>query len=236
MTKAVKVKGQPISGSGIMATTLPDAPLSERVGNITIETPKGDIVASKGGVVQDALNGNRSLEPTVTLTAGTRDAAGNVVYPGNIDAGGSGVIGVNTVLNAAGNISGLVVSSGNSDISAAANVSGTFFAAGNANFNAGGNISGTVIAGGGISAGSGNFNASAFSASVSVAGAKTESSLPASAAPSPKSGSAAKTAQDESAQQVASKSDADDDEKKRAAKGPVLRRSTGRVTVLLPPS
>src|SRR5205085_2305274 len=38
-TFAVTVKRQPISGSGILATTLPDSPANETVGNIKVLTP-----------------------------------------------------------------------------------------------------------------------------------------------------------------------------------------------------
>jgi filamentous hemagglutinin family protein len=234
VTKAVTLKNQPIAGSGIMALTLPDAPLNETVGNITIETPRGDITASQGGVVQDALNGNRSLSPTVTLTAGTRDASGAILYAGNIDAGGSGVIGVNTKLNAAGDIKGLVVARGDSFINAAANVSGTFFAAGTANFNAGGTVSGTVIAGQGINAGSGGFNATAFSQNVTVGGAKGESALASSASAGTTSQSASQSAQQDSVKQVALAQASSDDDVRKNLKRPTLVKRTGRVTVILP--
>ena len=238
-TGAMTVKYQPIVGSGILAATLPDAPITEAVGNVTVLTPRGNISASSGGIVQDPLNGNRSLTPTLTLTAGTRDANGNVVYPGNIDASDSGVIGINTKLNAAGNITGLVISQGTSDISAAANVSGTFFSVGASTLSVGGTLSGIVIAVGGISAAAATVDASMMSSSVNVSGARAESSLPSSATASAASGSAVASAQDESTKTVAPPPTAttgDEDEKKRREKQPVLRRSVGRVTVILPGS
>jgi Filamentous haemagglutinin family outer membrane protein len=73
VTFQVRTPQQPISGSGILATTLPDAPRSVRVGDITVETPRGSINASQGGMVQEPLNGNTALSSTVTLTAGTRN-------------------------------------------------------------------------------------------------------------------------------------------------------------------
>ena len=42
-TGAVSTPQQPIAGSGILATTLPDAPHSLAAGNITVLTPQGDI-------------------------------------------------------------------------------------------------------------------------------------------------------------------------------------------------
>jgi len=50
-TGAVTTPQQPIAGSGILATTLPNAPKSLAVGNITVETPQGDIEAGNGGIV-----------------------------------------------------------------------------------------------------------------------------------------------------------------------------------------
>jgi hypothetical protein len=236
-THDVTVKYQPIVGSGILATTLPDAPISESVGDLTVLTPRGDIIASRGGIVQDPLNGNHSLDPTLTLTAGTRDDTGKVVYAGNIDANDSGVIGVNANLNAAGNITGLVVARGNSDINAAANVSGTFFSAGTANLNAGGTVSGTVIGVGGISANAGKIDASMLSQNVSVNGGKADSGLSSAATATTTSQSAVQNAEEETTKQVASvQTDTDDDQKKHRGKGPLLKKSVGRVTVILPGS
>lgn len=234
ITHQVTTPQQPIAGSGILATTLPDAPVGDRVGNITVLTPHGNINASLGGIVQEPLNGNTSLAPTVTLTAGTRDSAGNIVYAGNINAGDSGVIGINTTLNAAGNISGLVIARGDSSINAAANVSGTFLAGGTASFSAVGTISGIAIGGTGINVGSGKFEGVALSQSVSGGGAQT--ALATSASASPTSQTAA--AQQENAAK-ADTSDAgaasDKDDKKRLTR-PLLAKLTGRVTVILPGS
>src|SRR5258708_23938060 len=95
---AVPVAGRPIAGSGVLAMTMEDAPAAEKGGDITVLAPQGNISASSGGIVQNPLNGNQSLLPTVTLSAGTRDPLdpSHVIYVGNIDATGSGVIGVNT--------------------------------------------------------------------------------------------------------------------------------------------
>ena len=230
ITHQVSTPQQPIAGSGILATTLPDAPSGEPVGNITVATPQGNINASQGGIVQEPLNGNTSLTPTVTLTAGTRDASGKIIYAGNIDAGDSGVIGVNTTLNAAGNISGLVIAQGDSSINAAANVNGTFLAGGTATFSAVGTISGIAIGGSGINVGSGKFEGVALSQNVSGGGAQT--ALATSATASSSSQTAA--AQQENSQK-ANTSDptlASDDTKKKPH--PLLAKLTKRVTVILP--
>ena len=141
------------------------------MGDITVLAPRGDIIASAGGISQEPFNGNTSLAPTITLTAGTKNTDGSILYPGNIDASGSGVIGINTYLNAAGNITGFVIAQGNSTINAAANISGTFLAGGTGTFNAGGTIGGIAIAGTGINVGSGKFEGEALSQNVSGGGA-----------------------------------------------------------------
>jgi filamentous hemagglutinin family protein len=233
VSSAVTTPQQPIAGSGILATTLPNAPASQAVGNITVLTPRGDINASQGGIAQEPLNGNTSLRPTVTLTAGTRDQNGKIVNPGNINASDSGVIGINTILNAAGNISGLVIAQGNSSINAAANVSGTFLAGGTSTFNAAGTITGIAIGGLGISVGSGKFEGVALSQNVSGGGA--QSALASSSTASATSqASGAQQAGAQKAETSDALASSDDDDKKRKARGPLLVKYTGRVTVLLP--
>jgi len=236
VTGEVSSTSQPIAGSGILATTLPDAPMSENVGNITVETPRGNIVASEGGIVQAPLNGNVAPGPKVTLTAGTQDSAGNVIYAGNIDVTGSGVIGGTVDLKAAGSINGLVVARQDTLISAVQSFSGTVFAAGTANVNAGGDISGTIIGVGGINAsGGGSVSASLLSQNITVGGSQAASGLATSVAASSTSQSAVQetTAQKTESTQEAAATD-DDDTKKRAGKRPLLAKSTGRVTVILP--
>src|SRR5207253_921078 len=106
--------GELVFGSGILATTLvdpskvPGSPILP--GNITVRTPEGDILASRGGILQDALNGNLRSGPTVTLIAGTLPSGGSPGHTGNIDLGNSGVIGGTINLEANGNITGLVIS------------------------------------------------------------------------------------------------------------------------------
>ena len=50
VTFKVATPQQPIAGSGILATTLPDAPASLAVGNITVLTPLGNITTSEGAL------------------------------------------------------------------------------------------------------------------------------------------------------------------------------------------
>jgi hypothetical protein len=232
VTGAVSTGITEVNGSGILATTLPGGPLSDRPGDITITTPRGDIVASQGGIIELALNGNNAAGPTVTLTAGTRDASGKVIYAGNIDVSGSGVVGETVNLSAAGNIKGLVVAQHNSTINAAAAFSGTVLAGGTANVS-GQSISGTVIAVGGINA-SGNAAGATFLSqnAVNVGGQQVASGLATSVAASSTSQSAVQednATKNEAAQLVPT----EDSDTKKHNKASTLKK-IGRVTVILP--
>src|SRR5262249_30146685 len=162
-------------GRGIVANTLvnpaavPDS--ASQPGNISVKTPQGDIFASQGGIVQEALNGNVAAGPTITLVAGTRPAAGSQSYVGNITLGRSGVIAGTVSADANGNITRLVISRQNSTIVAAQSFSGTVLSGGTANLTAGGNISGTVIGVGGVNASGGQgVTAALLGQNVSVGG------------------------------------------------------------------
>jgi trimeric autotransporter adhesin len=233
-TGTVETSQQPIAGSGILATTFPDAPRSLTVGNITVATPKGDIDAEASGITQEPNNQNTSLQPTVTLTAGTFGPNGEVVSQGNINAGDTGVISINTVAKATGKVTGLFISSGNSTIYGnTLNV--TDLAGGVATVNAsGGSITGTVIAGGGINVAGGTFSGVALSQNVSGGGAQSAlaSSASASAGSQTAAAGEANSQKTETSDQPTS-TDTDDEKKKRAH--PLLAKYTGRVTVLLPP-
>jgi hypothetical protein len=222
-----------VFGSGIVANTLVDssvpggAPLP---GNINIQTPRGSIFASLGGILQEPLNGNLSPGPTVTLSAGSPG------YHGNINLGDSGVIGGTIIATANGNITGLVISRQNSVINAAQSFSGVLFSGGTANVSAGGTISGTVIGIGGISASGGQgISASLLSQNVSVSGGQSQSTLGTSATGTAASQSAAQQANTD-AQQQANDTKPEEDDKKKNMKGPALVRRVGRVTVILPPN
>ncbi len=233
-TGAVSTPQQPIAGSGILATTLPDAPSSLAVGNITVLTPQGNIVAGTGGITQEPENGNTSLAPTVKLTAGTVDPqTGAVIYLGNIDAGNSGIIAINTDAHASGKITGLFISTGNSIIHGDT-LDVTALAGGSVSLSAVGSISGIAIAGGGISIGSGTFQGVALSQNVSGGGAQSGLASASSAS----AGSQAAAAQEASSQKAETSdqpvSTDSDDDKKRGRPRPLLAKYTGRVTVLLP--
>jgi filamentous hemagglutinin family protein len=242
----VPLAGRPagqIYGSGIVAVSLPG---SERVdgdpnlpGNITVSTPRGNIVASQAGILQLALDGNVSGGPTVTLTAGTaavKDDKGNIItpaIPGNIDMGSSGLIGGAVDVTAQGNITGLFISRQSSTINAAQNFSGTLLSAGAADVSAGGTVAGVIIGVGGANV-SGTVTADVLGQNVSVNGGSAQSTLGTTATATAASQSAANQATSDAAKEVASDNSDDDDKKKKGKGGPALARRTGRVTVILP--
>jgi filamentous hemagglutinin family protein len=234
-TGAVTTPQQPIAGSGILATTLPDAPSSVPVGNISVATPQGNIEAGVGGITQEPENGNNSLTPTVSLSAGTVDPNnGKVIYVGNIDAGDSGIIAINTDATASGKITGLFISSGNSTIHGdTLNV--TDLAGGTASLSANGSITGTIIAGGGINVTGGTFAGVALSQNVSGGGAQSALASTASANPGSQTAAAGEASSQKAETSDQPTSANTDDDKKRAHARPLLAKYTGRVTVLLPP-
>jgi hypothetical protein len=229
-----------VAGSGILASTLvapSQIPGGATIpGNITVNTPQGDIVADLGGILQEALNGNVAGGPTIDLTAGTFPSGtpGSPGYmpghAGNIDLGNSGVIGGTINLTANGNISGVVISRQNSSINAAQNFTGTLLSAGSADVAAGGSVSGTIIGVGGASVSGGSITASVLGQNVSVNGGAATSTLGSSATATSTSQSASQQASQSANQEVASTDTSDDKNKK---KQPTLQR-TKRVTVILP--
>jgi filamentous hemagglutinin family protein len=234
-TGAVSTPQQPIAGSGILATTLPDAPISLTVGNITVATPQGNIEAGAGGITQQSQNGNASLAPIVKLTAGTVDPkTGAVIYVGNIDASDSGIIAINTDATASGKVTGLFISIGNSTIHGET-IDVTDMAGGTATLSANGTITGTIIAGGGINVGGGTFEGVAFSQNVSGGGAQSASPTLASASAGSQTAAAGEASSQKAATSDQPTSPDTDDDKKRARPHPLLAKYTGRVTVLLPP-
>jgi filamentous hemagglutinin family protein len=226
-----------VFGSGIIATTLADpsqVPGSPRLpGNITVETPRGDIVANQGGILQTVTNGKLLPGPTITLVAGTMPSDGSPGYAGNIELGNSGVIGGTVNLQANGNITGLVISRQDSTINAARSFSGTVLSGGTANLSAGGTISGIIIGVGGVNASGGaGVTATVLSQNAAVNGGQSESTLGTTAATSAVSRSASQEANTEAKQQVASGESQADDDKKKVRKPVLTKRS--RVTVVLP--
>ena len=230
-----------IPGSGILATSFPppfkgqDFPQSVNpVGNILVETPRGDIIASAGGIVQLPLNGVNNSQATVTLIAGTRDAEGNVVYVGNIDASGSGVIGSTVKLEASGSIKGLIFARNNINITASQSVNVTALAQGSVNVSSGGSVSGTIIGVGSVSASGTSVDAALLSQNVSASGNVSSSQIGFSQGTA--AGTTSQSQQsDAPVKAVASATTSTDDDETRKRGGPRLTKTTGRVTVILPP-
>jgi len=230
-----------VYGSGIVANTLLDpsqVPGSAIVpGDITVKTPQGDIIASLGGITQEALNGNISSGPTINLQAGTAPVGtlGSPGYQpgftGNIDLGQSGVIGGTVNASANGNITGLVISRQSSTVQAAQNFNGTVLSGGSASVTGGGTVSGTIIGVGGASVSGGSVSAEVLGQNVSVNGGASQSTLGTSAAASTAAQSAAQQSGNDS-KQLAQTSDSDDDKKTKLK--PSLSRHIKRVTVILP--
>jgi hypothetical protein len=229
-----------VYGSGIVANTLVDSDAvpngATTPGNITVETPRGNITASLGGILQEALNGNLSGGPTINLVAGTPPSGTPGLpgyfagYTGNIDLGESGVIGGTVNVTANGNIIGLVISRQNSNINAAQNFSGTVLSGGSADVGAGGSVAGTIIGVGGANVSGGSISASVLGQNVSVNGGAAQSTLGSTASTTSTSQSAAQQSNNDAKQQVASNDNTDDLNKK---KKPTLQRLK-RVTVILP--
>lgn len=240
VTHQIRTYAPTIPGSGILATTFPPSldpafPSSQvSVGNILVETPRGNIIASSGGIVQIPLNGIGNSLGTVTLRAGTRDANGNVIYVGNIDASGSGVIGSTVKLEATGDIKGLVFARGNLDIDANRNVSVTALAGGNAAVSAGDTISGTIVGIGSVNASGTSVDASLLSQNVSASG-DVSSAQQGFAQGNAAAGTSQSLASDDKAKEAATEKKSDEEEPaKKRQPGPRLAKTTGRVTVILP--
>jgi filamentous hemagglutinin family protein len=222
-------------GSGIMAIS-PTAQYQVAggtglPGNITIETPQGDIVSTLGGIQQIALNGSIAGGPTITLTAGTPGG-----HAGNVDLGSGGVIGGTINITAQGSIKGMILSHQDANINAAQSFSGTLLSGGTANVTAtAGTVSGTVIGIGGVNASGGaGVTAAVMGQNVSIGGGAATSTLGATAATTASSAAAAQQASSDTTQQLAKDATQEDDLKKKQAKAPVLTRRVGRVTVILP--
>jgi len=233
LTKLAKSYTAGVFGSGILAVTLvdptkvPGAPT--KPGDIEITTPQGDIRASLGGILQEALNGNISSGPQITLTAGSTG------HPGNIDLGDSGVIGGSVNLTANGDISGLIISRQNSTVSAAQNFTGTVLSGGSANVSAtAGTVSGTIVGVGGatVSGGQG-VTAQVLAQHANVNGASANT-LGATATGTSVGASASANANTDAKETLTSTDTAQNDDDSKKKKMPILARLVGRVTVILP--
>jgi hypothetical protein len=206
-------------------------------GNIRVETPRGDIISTLGGIQQYALDGTVGGGPEITLIAGTGESEGSPGFAGNVDLGLGGVIGGTINITAQGDIKGLIVSRQNANINAAQSFTGTLLSGGMASVNASaGSVSGTIIGIGGVSAsGGGGVSAAVMGQNVSIGGGAAQSTLGTSAGATSASQAAAQQASNATEQQLARDTSQEDPEKKRA-KTPALTKRAGRVRVILPNS
>ena len=231
-------------GSGILANTLvpgtaqfpPDT--ANLPGNITVEAPRGNIVATLGGITQVALGRNTAAGPTITLIAGTAPS-GTVGSPnyspgyvGNIDLGQAGVIGGTVDVSANGNITGLVISRQNSTIAASQNFNGTVLSAGLATVSGGNGVAGVIVGAGGADVSGATVTADVLGQNVSVNGGASQSTL-GTASATAASQSAANQSDTQSKEQLANNDDSSNDDLKKKKLRPVLQK-VKRVTVILP--
>jgi hypothetical protein len=231
---SVTEESSTIPGSGILTATFLTG--SARVGDISVNAPRGDVIARQGGIIQMPFNGTPYGEASVQVNAGTRAPDNTVLYQGSIDATGSGVIGGNVALNATGPVLGVVVASGNINIVTPQNVNVTALAQGNVSIGAGGTVSGTVVGVGGISASGASISASLLSQNVSTSGGTSgQVGLAAANVAGATSTAAAGTAAATTTAATSPKTDGKDEEKNRGNRR-LLARTVGRVTVSLPKS
>jgi len=221
LTGLPAIRNDRFFGSGIIATTRTDSDV--KVGNINIKAGT-DVQANSGGVLQLAFNNADQRNAVVSLEAG-RDIVANQ----------SGVLGGNVNLKAGGNISGLIVARQNIGIEGR-NVNVTALASGGVSVKASENVSGTIVGAGNVSV-----SGSEVSAAVISTGGNASTSGDASAAKvgafnSVAAPTAQQTTQDADKTVAAKKPMVEDeDEKKKRTAGPVLSKTSGRVTVILPP-
>jgi hypothetical protein len=233
-----------VYANGIVAETLvnPSAiPGSPTVpGNITVLTPRGDIIASIGGILQQSFDVNSaSSDALVTLQAGTPGAGGfgssdPPLYVGNIDVNPAGVIGINIKVQATGIIKGLII--GKKNVNVDGGIGPVVIVGQNVTVHAGAGSGGDgpapVIIGTEQVNYSGASPATLIGPSVSANGGSSQSTLAPTTATSA-SQSAAQQSSSDATQEVATNYGTDDDEKKKKKTQPLLKHMK-RVTVLLP--
>ena len=199
-------------------------------GNITVLTPNGNIISSRGGISQFALNNSIGGQPYVSLTAGTTGKPATDDQ-GNIILGQGGVVGGTINITAEGKVEGLIVSQHDANINAAQSFSGTVLSGGAANFSGAGSISGTVVGIGGINTGSASLGSvSLLTQNLSGGGVSGVSTLGTSSAATAASQAAAQQSSQASEQVASGNTDDEDDKKKK--KKPEIRK-VSRVTVIL---
>jgi filamentous hemagglutinin family protein len=226
ITHTVDIRNDRFFGSGIMALTRTDS--DTRVGNITVRAGR-DILANAGGIIQLAFNSYDQSAAFMELYAG-RD----------IIADQSGILGHVRSINAGGNVVGKIVSTGNNPVSIqlGGNFIGTVLSSGSVSMNAGGTIAGSIVGAGNVNVSGSEITASVISTggNANTSGNTAGSTVGAfTSVAAPAAQKSVEAADKTVAADNTSLANAEDDKKKRAsAKGPVLVRRVGRVTVILP--
>jgi filamentous hemagglutinin family protein len=200
LTRRILTYSPTIPGSGILATTFPPSldsafPASvNTVGDILVETPRGNIVASAGGVVQLPLNvageatGRRAaiealfggflrglgIDPSTLLVAPNVASAGTVTLRAGTKAANGSVIHEGSIDARGSGVIGSTVK-----LEATGDIRGLVFARENIDLNALQNVSVTALAQGSVSVGAGgNISGTIVGVgSVSASGAIVDAAL-----------------------------------------------------------
>jgi filamentous hemagglutinin family protein len=238
LTDAASLQADPAPyGSGIIAI-LPTPKYqtpggNTDPGNITVETPNGNINSTFGGISQFALNAVTGGSAIIDLIAGTPGIKATASQ-GNIDLGGP-IIGETVNVTFTGDFHGILIAQKNANVTGQ-NFSGVLLAGGLGNFNLTGSLSGIAVGIGGISVSAGSsVSANLVSENVSSGGV-TSSTLATSSTGTSASSSAAQQATSSTQQQMAANSSNDSDNSDNKQKKPGIMQRIKRVTVILPKS
>lgn len=210
-------------GGGIVTLTRQDS--QNVVGNIYVTAEK-DILANIGGIMQLPLNRYNYKNAEIDLKGD------------NIRSDASGIIGINLNVEARGEVTGILVGQGDIKIAADKDVNVSVLGGGGVNINSSdGKVAGVIVASGDVSLAGSAITATAFSSggSTSTSGDASGAKLGSFNGVAVQTGE--KTSKDASETVAASSQPAlttDDDEKKKGGARPLLAKSTGRVTVILP--
>lgn len=239
-------------GSGILALTASTGDAT--VGDITVQAGK-DILAGASGILQLALNHYRpvnvaGLLPGVMsdlLTTGkfknpvpnqgsTKAKVTLTSQHGSILADNSGVLGQNLEASAPeGDIKGIFAAVADVNIHAQNSVSVTVVAGGTANVT-GQSVAGSIAASGDVTVSGSQISASVISTGgTATSGGSSVAGNAFSGVAAPQTAQQTVESADKTVASQSLTSSDDDDTKRRAAgKGPAIKHSIGRVTVILP--
>jgi hypothetical protein len=208
-----------IPGSGILATTLPES--FAALGSITVKAPNGAIRASTGGIIQLAFNGSHEGNPFISL-----DAI-------DIESGSSGIIGRRVDLHATGQVQGLIYGTESVNI-VARDIRADIVSGGAIGVVASGSVAGTITSSGNVEVSASSISANISAKSVSAAGDTSGSVVNATTAAAKTDSKVTEEAATTTAKVSEKEIEESDEQKKTKGNGPVLAKSTGRVTVILP--